>query len=227
MAETRISRIQVRRGDIADLPILQEGEIGYALDEHRMFIGNRELAVGTGDGTSVTFDNPFIHDLPRTSESVADAVLYVDGVETNAVVTVDDITFTTPPALGADITLKVNTEIAMVNRVLRPGSKTLGASQATAADSGFAFDATRYDTAFVNYTINAATKFRSGTLRILVDTVNNNVIVDDQYSRSPAMQDIDVTFSGVIDLYNNAQLQYTNNETVNVTLKYTFELWKM
>lgn len=43
MPTTTISKIQVRRGPLSDLPILDEGEFGYALDYHRLFIGNTPL----------------------------------------------------------------------------------------------------------------------------------------------------------------------------------------
>jgi hypothetical protein len=43
MPTTTISKIQVRRGPLSDLPILDEGEFGYALDYHRLFIGNTPI----------------------------------------------------------------------------------------------------------------------------------------------------------------------------------------
>ena len=49
MPTTTTSKIQVRRGPLSDLPILNEGEFGYALDYHRLFIGNTPLTF-TGNG---------------------------------------------------------------------------------------------------------------------------------------------------------------------------------
>lgn len=40
MAIVQISKIQVRTGDYSDLPVLSEGEFGYAVDSERLFIGN-------------------------------------------------------------------------------------------------------------------------------------------------------------------------------------------
>ena len=37
---TRVSKIRVRQGNFADLPVLDPGEIGYAKDSRRLFIGN-------------------------------------------------------------------------------------------------------------------------------------------------------------------------------------------
>ena len=61
MAIVQISKIQVRSGNIADLPQLAVGEFGWAVDEKRLFIGNdpntigalpdnTEIATGTGAG---------------------------------------------------------------------------------------------------------------------------------------------------------------------------------
>lgn len=40
MAITQISRIKARVGDYADLPVLASGELGYATDQKRLFVGN-------------------------------------------------------------------------------------------------------------------------------------------------------------------------------------------
>ena len=61
MSIVQISKIQVRSGNIADLPQLAVGEFGWAVDEQRLFIGNdpntigalpdnTEIATGTGFG---------------------------------------------------------------------------------------------------------------------------------------------------------------------------------
>ena len=46
MAVVQISRIQHRRGKFTDLPQLAAGEIGFAVDEQRLFIGNGPIAEG-------------------------------------------------------------------------------------------------------------------------------------------------------------------------------------
>ena len=51
MADTIIAKIQVRRGELDDLPVLDEGEFGYAVDYRRLFIGNTPLEFVT-DGTT-------------------------------------------------------------------------------------------------------------------------------------------------------------------------------
>ena len=46
MAVVQISRIQHRRGLFADVPQLAAGELGWALDEQRLFIGNGPVSEG-------------------------------------------------------------------------------------------------------------------------------------------------------------------------------------
>lgn len=46
MAIVNITRIQHRRGDLADLPQLSSGELGWAIDTQQLFIGNGSLSEG-------------------------------------------------------------------------------------------------------------------------------------------------------------------------------------
>jgi len=46
MAVVQISRIQHRRGTFTDLPQLAAGELGWAIDEQRLFIGNGPVSEG-------------------------------------------------------------------------------------------------------------------------------------------------------------------------------------
>lgn len=54
MAIVQISKIQVRSGNIADLPQLAVGEFGWAVDEQRLFIGNDPNTIGAApDNTEI------------------------------------------------------------------------------------------------------------------------------------------------------------------------------
>ena len=46
MAVVQISRIQHRRGLATDLPQLAAGELGWVIDEQRLFIGNGTVSDG-------------------------------------------------------------------------------------------------------------------------------------------------------------------------------------
>ena len=72
MATTRISKIKVRQGNFADLPVLDPGELGYAKDSRRLFIGNDTVAIGTGNGVLTDFTIPLALSKPNiTTVSVA------------------------------------------------------------------------------------------------------------------------------------------------------------
>ena len=72
MATTRVSKIRHRQGDFADLPVLDPGELGYAKDVRRLFIGNDTVSVGTGNGVLTQFTIPLALSKPNiTTVSVA------------------------------------------------------------------------------------------------------------------------------------------------------------
>ena len=88
MPDTRISKIQVRRGSIADLPLLDAGEFGYATDEQRLFIGNESLTIGSGDGSNTVFTMPSTSLYPADLEAPVSYInpkVYLDGVLSNTV----------------------------------------------------------------------------------------------------------------------------------------------
>jgi hypothetical protein len=74
MSETIVSKIILRRGALADLPILAPGEQGYATDARRLFIGN-DPVVRYGNGTTTTFN--FAVDIGTATEptTVVDTLL--------------------------------------------------------------------------------------------------------------------------------------------------------
>ena len=122
-----ITQIKVRNGNIADLPILEPGEFGYATDVQRLFIGNNTVT-RSGDGvtTAFTFTNlDFDADDTNVVNSTLDFgtnlvyAIYIDDGNgdviqqnpTDYTVSHSVITFTNPPALTDTIKLKYNTEV--------------------------------------------------------------------------------------------------------------------
>lgn len=228
MADTRISKIQIRRGDIADLPILAPGEFGYATDTQRLFLGNEEYTVGTGNAVRTVFQLPSGADYPLTTLNITNPSLYLNSTLINGAdytVAGTTITFGSPPAAGT-ITMKFNSEISTINDTVRPGNLPLAASAAAGTATGFGFDTSVYDTAFIDYSIKLAggTGYRMGQLRILIDSSAGTVYIDDQYNTLTA--NVDVVFAGNIN-GSDFSLTYTNNETSTATLYYTFKFWKM
>ncbi len=227
MTDTRISKIQVRRGNMADLPILSEGELGYALDSRRIFIGNSTHAVGTGDGNETSFTVPSSTTYPLTS--LYNPRFYLDGNEVGAndyTVAGTTVTFNTAPAANIAITMRWNSELVVRNNLVTPPTLELGASQAAGSNTGFSFDTTNHNTLFMNYSVKlgSGTGFRIGNLRIVVDSVAGTYYIDDQYNTLTS--NMGLTFDGSIS--NGVfTLTYENTETSTATVYYTFELWKM
>ena len=227
MTDTRISKIQMRRGNMSDLPILSEGEIGYALDTRRLFIGNSTYAVGTGDGNETTFTIPTSTTYPLTS--LYNPRFYLDGNEVGAsdyTVSATTVTFATAPGANLAITMRWNSELVVRNNIVTPPTLELGANQAAGTSTGFSFDTANHDTLFLNYSIKlgAGTGFRIGNLRIVVDNSAGTYYIDDQCNTLTS--NMGITFDGSI-ANNVFTLTYENTENSTATLYYTFELWKM
>lgn len=223
----------MRRGVMSDLPMLAEAEFGYALDEQRLFIGNQELTVGTGDDSRVSFQ------LPTTSMSFTSATIvvprvFIDGIQQNPSdfsIAGTVITFNSPPALNSTITIKYNTEIETFNNTIR--YNTLALAQTTNGnqeDTTFKFDTSVFDTCFLDYSIDTGqSQFSSGQIRILAR--NNVVAIDDNFNllwtgTGPAPTRV-INFDGNIDGNGIFTLTYQSNEFAPSTFYYTMKLWKM
>lgn len=229
MAETRITKAQVRRGNIADLPLLDTAELGFATDEQRLFIGNILLSLGTGDGVTVIFDIPVNNQFPVSDTDVSKPTVYVDGIENGSVTLINNDTqvqFAAAPANLTELTLKANSEIALINHAEKPGSISLAASQAAGTTTGFKVNTAVYDVIIIDYSIllGAGSAMRVGQIRIGVNNSANTMVIDDQYNTLTST--VNINFSGTV-ASNELTLTYENLETETATFRYTFKLWKM
>lgn len=76
MSIIQISKIQVRTGNIEDLPQLSVGEFGWAIDERRLFIGNQPDTIGPiPDNTEI---------LTNISSSISSATIQTTNLTTGA-----------------------------------------------------------------------------------------------------------------------------------------------
>lgn len=225
-----ISKIQIRRGNFADLPTLDEAELGYAMDVQRLFIGNKRHDVATADGNTTSFQLPSTS-INIDSQTITAPRVFVDGQQAN----VNDftlggtvITFAEAPANGALIQIEFNTELQLRDAAFVPTTLTLSPTSPVGTTTAFQFDHTVYDTTFIEYSIKTAdNKFRSGTIRILCNgenAPNSDFNMDDNFLALGGEPDI--TFGG--DITNNIfTLTYESNEVQDATLYYNFKQWKM
>lgn len=216
---TQISKIKVRQGVFADLPILDSGEFGYATDVQRLFIGNVEYSVGTGNGAIDTFTVPIAASDPNTIVAVL-----VDGAEVNTAdytITGTTLVFSTPPANNAAITVKFNTEVDLNRFATIPQSIQLPAAGNNAA-TGFSVDTTSYNIVVMDYTLETTNGVRVGQLRFATDTSASTTAIDDNYTETGP---VDIVFSADISISDTLRLMYTDNDNAIAKFKYTYQLW--
>ena len=216
MAETRISKIRHRQGNFSDLPVLDPGELGYAKDVRRLFIGNDTVSVGTGNGVLTNFTVPLALSKPTN------LAVFVDGTQQNATsftVSGTTLTFASPPT-GA-ITVGFNSEVEIANDVTLPSEISLSAN-GSGADTGFQIDTTLYNVVVMDYTLENNNGVRIGQLRFGTDTSASTSTIGDNYTETAA---VGITFGVDIGTANTMKLQYTDTDNLIAKFKYTYQLW--
>lgn len=135
MAVIQISKIQVRRGLQENLPQLGSGEMGWSIDERRLFIGNGTLTEGApeiGNTEILTIYSPIgaaLANIAIIESNIANLTSRVSALEANAATTIYTV--------------------------------TLADNTATATNTAVIFGSTSTN---FNYTISRANAFRSGTI---------------------------------------------------------------
>tara|TARA_B100000902_G_scaffold152281_1_gene148829 strand:- start:474 stop:1133 length:660 start_codon:yes stop_codon:yes gene_type:complete len=216
MATTRISKIRVRQGNFTDLPVLDPGELGYAKDSRRLFIGNDVVNVGTGNGVLTDFTLPLSLSKPNiTTVSVA-------GSPVNAsTFTISGTTITFASAPTGAITVGFNSEVDIVSDVTIPSEISLPAN-GTNADTGFVVDTSLYNIAIINYSLESTAGVRAGRLRLLWDSSASASAIDDNMTQTAA---VGITFNLNTATANQMKLQYTDADNLITKFKYTYQLW--
>jgi hypothetical protein len=224
MTETRISKIIVRNGDVSLLPILDAAEFGYSTDENRLFIGNCEYTLGTGNSVQLIFALPNVAIPGNTLENPK---FFVNGQErSDVVVSSSTVTFSAAPANNAVVTMKFNSELLMRNSAVRPSVLNFAAANQTYLKSGFFFDYTQIDVCFIDYSVKLdnGLGFNAGSLRIVINPNTQTFKIDDQYNQISS--DVDIYYGGLIE-GNTFHLTYLNDTVSTATFKYVFRLWNM
>ena len=217
MASTRISKIKVRQGNFASLPVLDPGELGYCKDVRRLFIGNDTVSVGAANGVLTQVIVPIALSQPNIVTG------FVDGTPVNASdyqIIGTTLTFSSPPASGA-VTVGFNSEIEIDRDVTQINEINLAAN-ATYVDTGFAVDTTLYNIAIVDYTLESTNGVRVGQLRMATDTSASTATIDDSYTETAV---VNVTWGVDIGTANTMKLKFTDNDNLQHKFKYTFKLW--
>lgn len=218
MATLQISRIQHRRGLHQDLPILHEGELGYATDRKRLYIGNAKDTF-TGDGNTTQFT--LTSKIARPTQQI---LVYVN--DSRKVPDIDysvsgtTLTFLgSAPALSDAIEVGYNTELEIHNTELVVDELALGANQ-TDQPTGFFFNKHIFNTAIIEYSIrDASGNYVVGQLRMITDYTT--VQVFDSFTQTASLG---ITFSGAIN-GDNIVLRYSNSSSATAKFYYNVKLW--
>jgi hypothetical protein len=229
MAETIIAKIQVRRGELDDLPVLDEGEFGYAVDYRRLFIGNTPLEFVT-DGLSTRFTISDKSLIPGQMKILVDGVEEAPGINFNLDKT--DIVWDTPPPAGILVTITYNTELSVINNSMNP---TMEMAQlqgnATNRDTGLNWNIANGNSAILNYSIvNTAGDMHIGILKLITNAnilptpVNANDIIVGVTDIGGGMGQAGITFDARIE-NNRVHLTYTNSTEYHANFYYNIQLW--
>ena len=110
MPTTQVAKLLNRQGNLTDLPLLDPGELGYAKDVKRLFIGNDPISVNSNGSASYTVGI----DLSKSSRYRV-TTQPTGGTEselasTGFAIGGTTLTLTTAPAVGTIIRVYYNTD---------------------------------------------------------------------------------------------------------------------
>lgn len=230
MATTQIAKLLIRQGDFADLPILDPGELGYAKDDKRLFIGNDPISF-TGDGSTsytvgIDVTKKGQYRVTKTNNGTV-----TEYSSSGFSISGTTITFTTAPTASDTVRVYHNSEIGLIQEAASFDTLNLTAGSSD-AETGISWNATTYNSAIIDYSIsnvqNAAGDpgFRVGTMKINIDTRST---VDDYYLQDDfgGVNNVDVDFAGSYDNSTNIfTLKYTDNDNSAAQFSYSIRLWK-
>jgi hypothetical protein len=229
MAETIIAKIQVRRGDLDDLPVLDEGEFGYAVDYRRLFIGNTPLEFVTdGETTRFTISDKSL--IPGQMKILVDGVEQAPGI--NFRLDGTDLVWDTAPPAGVLVTITYNTELSVINNTINPTMEmTQLLNNVINRDTGLNWNIANGNSAILNYSIvNTAGDMHIGILKLITNAnilptpVNPDDIVVGVTDIGGGMGTSGITFDARIE-NNRVHLTYTNPTVHHANFYYNIQLW--
>lgn len=219
--ETIIAKLQLRRGELDDLPVLDEAELGYATDRNRLFIGNKS-ATFKGDGVTKEF---LIRDatiIPNQIRVLVDGdESYYDQLATPGTPGYTHsfdgtkLIFGQPPSYNADIVISFNSEIQIFRQHSEKNVTRLDSTNDQFADSNINWDLLLYNTAKMTYSYKTGDKIAIGEIFFITD------------GETTRLKDVNteshITFGSFIR-DGRFIITYKNNHAAT-NLFYSLELW--
>lgn len=234
MADTIIAKIQVRRGELDDLPVLDEGEFGYAVDYRRLFIGNTPLEFVTdGSTTEYTISDKSL--IPGQMIVLLDGQQVFPGAQFNVDRT--EIVWQSPPPEGSLVTITYNTELSVINNSINPTMEMLQlAGDVVNGDTGLNWNIANGNSAIINYSIvNTNKDMHIGILKLIT---NANILNYNSPTNPDTDEDIivgvtdigggmgaaGITFDAKVE-NNRVHLTYTNSTEHYANFYYNIQIW--
>lgn len=241
--QTRVSRIQIRRGNYEDLPILADGELGLATDESRLFIGNKPIQLGLEGLAQYSIPSSII------SQNIsAGRIKYFLGEANNtglAPLTVSNVSvghrhITFAPDHLPGITgghkylyIQFNSEILLGETLqITPRNILLPSTSGSSVhvSSPITYSATEIEACFIKYTLRSATlsiPIRVGSMSIV--NSSDKLSFNDEYHSVRNVDNIsdgsnNIEFeASIVD--GNVVIQYLAPDN-DVIMTFTIELWE-
>jgi len=223
MAENLLAKIQIRRGNYIDLPLLKEGEMGYAMDQGRLFIGNPiSTYTGTGDIDTYDLDLRFIR-------PGAPLFVFVDGVELQPQIQYSvqgaKLVFNQPPADGKEIIVGYNSEVSMIGQNQPVDLVRLLPNVSTPAPTGILINYNFANTGIFEFSLSSAGVLISGSFTFLTD--GNDAEMNSTVNSLGEAQDCYM----LVRLVDPAEgpylsIDYVNNTPNPFNFYYSARVWK-
>ena len=235
--ETVIAKIQLRRGDFDDLPVLDEAELGYATDANRLFIGNKKFTF-RGDGVTrefflrdasiipsqirVALDDEIVYDTDIMAEGLHASAPGVSPEEINYIQTIEGsrIVFARPPSNESVISVFCNSEIKVNKQQPEKNVVHLDVTGDVIQLTNISWDVLRYNTAKMTYSYKAGDELVVGEVFFITNGPGPAPTIK---VKNSATDDF-ISFIGTIDEDARFHIAYINN-TAPANLFYSLELW--
>lgn len=234
---TEFVKSQIRRGPINQMPILDEGEMGLAIDENRVFVGTQPntgtyISTETIDGVEyavVEFTQAYDGVIQHIDIDTVYSYTFrieVDGnlINDSDIIPSDHqvkINIGSTPTGSEVYVLKQNVEITATQTGENPTEavRTISFQKSTPAGTveptGISFNPLAKNSITLNYFISSANVKRKGTLDILVH--NADSAITDTFTEIGTS---DIAFSLIIN-GSNFDLSFDTTDTDNFQFNYT------
>lgn len=234
--ETVIAKIQLRRGDFDDLPVLSEAELGYATDYDRLFIGNKPVTF-QGDGVTrefnlrdasiiptqirISLDDEIIYDTDLLNEGMHASGPGLSPEEVNFIQEIggSKILFARPPLNDAVITVSYNSEILLNKQQQEKNTVLLDVTGDVVMKTKISWDVLLYNTAKMTYSYKAGEELVAGELFFITNGPGPNPTIK---VKNTATDDL-IFFTAFIE-DQRFHVAYVNF-TAPANLFYSLELW--